>query len=62
MSRQGLLMKKLKEVYRLKFELDYSHHIIAQSLAISSSTVSDYVRLFTGVIVQTSCDSYPFCG
>lgn len=46
MSRQGVSMKKLKEVYRLKFELGYSHRVIAESLAISPSTVSDYVKLF----------------
>lgn len=39
MSREKLSMKKLKEVYRLKFELGHSNREIAQSLAISPSTV-----------------------
>ncbi len=47
MSRQGLSMKKLREAYRLKFELGYSHRTIAESLGISPSTVSDYVKLFS---------------
>lgn len=47
MSRKRLSMKKLKEVYRLKYELNYSHRVIAESLGISASTVSDYVRLFS---------------
>lgn len=46
MSRQGLSMKKLREVYRLKFELKYPHRVIAESLNISPSTVSDYAKLF----------------
>lgn len=46
MSRQGLSMKKLREVYRLRFELNYPHRAIANSLAISASTVSEYIRLF----------------
>ena len=46
MSRKGLSMKKLKEVYRLRFNLRYSHRQIATSLGISSSTVSEYLSLF----------------
>lgn len=46
MSRKGLSMKKLKEVYRLRFELNYPHRAIADSLNISASTVSEYIRLF----------------
>ncbi|MGE3920918.1 MAG: IS21 family transposase [Gammaproteobacteria bacterium] len=39
-------MKKLKEVYRLKFEFQYSNRVIAQSVNISPGTVSDYLNLF----------------
>ena len=47
MSQKRLSMKKLKEVYRLKFELSYSNRVIADSLGISASTVSSYVSLFS---------------
>lgn len=46
MSRKRLSMKKLKEVYRMKFELRCSHRSIAASLGISASTVSEYLDLF----------------
>jgi transposase len=46
MSRQRTSMRKLKEVYRLKFELNYSNRVIAQSVNLSASTISDYLRLF----------------
>lgn len=46
MSRMRLSMKKLKEVYRLKFELQFSNRQAADSVKISPSTVSDYVSLF----------------
>jgi transposase len=39
-------MKKLREVFRLKFELGYSHRQIADSVNISPGTVSSYSRLF----------------
>jgi transposase len=39
-------MKKLKEVYRLKFEFNYSNRVIAQSVGMSPGTVSDYITLF----------------
>lgn len=38
-------MRQIKEVLRLKHTLGLSHRAIAQSLHISSSTVSDYLRL-----------------
>lgn len=39
-------MRKLKEVYRLKFEFNYSNRMIAQSVKLSASTVSEYFTLF----------------
>jgi transposase len=39
-------MKKLKEVYRLKFEFNYSNRQIAASVGISAGTVYDYLNLF----------------
>ena len=37
-------MRKLKEVFRLKFELGMTHRKVAQSCGISHSTVRDYLR------------------
>lgn len=39
-------MKKLREVFRLKFELGYSNRQIGQSVNISPGTVSEYLSLF----------------
>lgn len=39
-------MKKLKEVYRLKFEFGYSNRQIGNSVNISAGTVSEYLSLF----------------
>ena len=39
-------MKKAREIVRLKFEKELSHHKIANSLNVSSSTVSDCLRRF----------------
>lgn len=39
-------MRKLREVFRLKFEFKYSHRQIAQSVGISPGTVSEYLFLF----------------
>lgn len=39
-------MKKVREIVRLKFEKKLSHHKIANSLNVSSSTVSDCLRRF----------------
>lgn len=46
MSRQRTSMKKLREVYRLKFEFNYSNRLIAQSVNISAGSVSSYIKLF----------------
>lgn len=39
-------MKKLREVFRLKFELGYSNRQIGRSINISPGTVSEYTSLF----------------
>ena len=39
-------MKKLREVFRLRFEFGYSHRQIANSVAISPGTVCEYLSLF----------------
>lgn len=44
--RNRISMKKLREVYRLKFEFSYSNRQIATSVDISAGTVYDYLRLF----------------
>lgn len=47
-------MKKLKEVFRLKFEFGYSNRQIATSVNISPGTVSEYVSLFRVAGLQWS--------
>jgi transposase len=44
MPKASLSMKKIEEVLRLKYKKGLSHRAIAQSCAISASTVSEYVR------------------
>lgn len=44
MPKASLSMKKIEEVLRLKYENGLSHRAIAQSCAISPSTVSEYVH------------------
>lgn len=39
-------MRKLREVFRLKFEFCYSNRQIAQSVGISAGSVSEYLSLF----------------
>ena len=44
MSQERLSMRKIEEILRLKWEAKRSHREIAQSCAVSSSTVSDYLN------------------
>ena len=46
MTRKRTSMRKFKEVYRLKFEFNYSNRMIAQSVNSSASTISEYLGLF----------------
>ena len=39
-------MCKIKEVLRLKFELDMSERQFSKSTQVSRPTISDYLRLF----------------
>jgi transposase len=43
MSQVRLSMRKIEEILRLKFEAGLSHRAIAQSCAVSPSTVSEYI-------------------
>jgi len=43
MAQERLSMRKIEEVLRLKYEVGLSHRAIAQSCAVSPSTVSEYV-------------------
>ena len=43
---EKLSMRKIKEILRLKFELDLSARQIAKSLKVSRPTVNDYLRRF----------------
>lgn len=56
--RNRISMRKLREVFRLKFEFKYSHRQIAQSLGISPGTVSEYISLFkvSSLIWNEVCD------
>jgi len=47
MAQQSLAMHKIKEVFRLKFELKQSNRIISKSLGIGRTTVGEYVTRFT---------------
>lgn len=44
MSRGPISMRKIREILRLKFECHCSNHLIALSVGISSSTVSECLR------------------
>lgn len=44
MSRSPISMRKIKEILRLKFECQCSNHLIALSVGVSSSTVSECLR------------------
>jgi len=43
---ERLSMRKIREVLRLKFELDLSERQISKSTQVSRSTISDYLRRF----------------
>lgn len=43
---ERLSMRKIREVLRLKFELDQTERQIAKSIQVSRSTIADYVRRF----------------
>ena len=43
MPAEGLSMRKIKEVLRLKFELGLKNRQIARSCSINHGTVSDYI-------------------
>jgi transposase len=43
MSQVRLSMRKIEEILRLKYEAGLSHRAIAQSCAVSPSTVSEYI-------------------
>lgn len=44
MSRNHILMRKIREILRLRLLSGCSYHAIAASLGVSSSTASEYVR------------------
>lgn len=46
MTRKRLSMRKIKEVLRLKFEVELSNRKIAASCGVARSTVSEYLRRF----------------
>lgn len=43
---EKLSMRKIREVLRLKFELDLSERQISKSTQVSRPTISDYLRRF----------------
>ena len=47
MPAERLSMRKIKEVLRLKFELELANRQIARSCSINHNTVNDYVRRAT---------------
>lgn len=44
MSRGPISMRKIREILRLKYECECSNHLIALSVGVSSSTVSECLR------------------
>ena len=44
MSRGNLSMRKIREILRLKWECNCNNHLIARSVGVSSSTVSECLR------------------
>ena len=44
MVNQRLLMRRIREILRLKFESGWSHRVIAQVCSVGVGTVSDYVH------------------
>jgi transposase len=46
MNMEKLSMRKIREILRLKFELDLSDRQISKSTQVSRSTISDYLRRF----------------
>ena len=44
MANARLLMRRLREILRLKFELEWSHRAIARACAVGVGTVSEYVH------------------
>jgi transposase len=44
MPQERLTMRKIREILRLKWELQLSERIIARSCCTSRSTVADYIR------------------
>ena len=44
MPRERISMRKLKEVFRMKWDLGLSHRQIARSLSLGLGTVGGYVR------------------
>lgn len=47
MPRGPISMRKIREILRLKWELKCSHHLVAQSVGVSSSTVGECLRRAT---------------
>ncbi|MGH8490611.1 MAG: hypothetical protein ACREXS_17540 [Gammaproteobacteria bacterium] len=44
MSKQSLLMRKLREILRLKYEAKLQHRVIGRACGIGAGTVSMYVQ------------------
>ena len=44
MPQERLTMRKIREILRLKWELQLSERVIARSCCTSRSTVADYIR------------------
>ena len=51
MGAKRLLMRKLREILRLKYERRMSHRAIAQACTVGVGTVSEYVR---GVMAEVA--------
>jgi transposase len=56
MPKKRLVMRKLREIFRLKFELGRTHREIATSCKVSAATVSDMVRRLGLVGLSWPCE------
>ena len=43
MAAKRLSMRKIREVLRLKYELGFTHRMIAKALRVAVGTVSEYL-------------------
>ncbi len=56
MSRNHIMMHKVKEILRLRFDYGYSYEDISKSVGVGKTTVSECLRRFEGANLRWSAD------